>query len=187
MRAIVEADIPNMNVVAIIANRADASGINWASQQGIEHAVLEHRQFAQREAFDVALLSLIDHYQADFVILAGFMRVLSPRFVAHFPQQIINIHPSLLPAFPGLHTHRRALAAGCHFSGCTVHFVTTQLDHGPIIAQAVVPIYRDDTEATLSARVLLEEHRIYPQAVADLVNGHLIVDGMRVYRHFPEK
>jgi phosphoribosylglycinamide formyltransferase 1 len=156
----------NARVVAVVSNRADAQGLALAKAQGIATAVLDHKAFASREAFDAALMAEIDRHAPDLVVLAGFMRILTPGFVAHYAGRLINIHPSLLPAFPGLNTHQRAIDAGCRFAGATVHQVTTELDHGHILAQAVVPVLPGDTAATLSARVLSQEHQIYPRAVA---------------------
>ena len=162
-------------VSAVISNRADAGGLVFAREHGIATAVVDHRAFADqphpREAFDTALVAEIDRHQPSLVVLAGFMRILTPGFVAHYAGRLINIHPSLLPAFPGLHTHQRALDAGCRFAGATVHHVTAELDHGPILAQAVVPVLPQDTANTLAARVLTQEHRIYPDAVAALLQS----------------
>jgi phosphoribosylglycinamide formyltransferase-1 len=163
----------NARVSAVISNKADAKGLAFAKEQGIATAVVDHKAFASepqpREAFDAALMKEIDQHQPHLVVLAGFMRILTPGFVAHYEGRLINIHPSLLPAFPGLHTHERAIEAGCKFAGATVHRVTAELDHGPILAQAVVPVLPDDTADTLAARVLTQEHLIYPKAVAELL------------------
>ena len=160
-------------VAAVISNKADAQGLQWAAGQGIDIAVLDHKAYANREDFDAALMQGIDGYatpeSAPLVVLAGFMRILTPGFVAHYAGRLVNIHPSLLPAFAGLHTHARAIAAGCKFAGATVHLVTAELDHGPILAQAVVPVLPADTADTLAARVLSQEHRIYPQAIVNLL------------------
>ena len=156
-------------VVAVISNRADAGGLAFAREQGIATAVLDHKAYPSREAFDAALMQEIDHHAPALVVLAGFMRILTPGFVQHYAGRLVNIHPSLLPAFAGLHTHQRAIEAGCQFAGATVHQVTAELDHGPILAQAVVPVLPDDTPDALAARVLTQEHRIYPQAVADFL------------------
>ncbi len=156
-------------VAAVISNKADAKGLVFAREQGIATAVLDHKAFASREAFDAALMQEIDRHAPTLVVLAGFMRILTPGFVGHYGGRLLNIHPSLLPAFPGLHTHERAIEAGCKFAGATVHEVTAELDHGPILAQAVVPVLPDDTSDVLAARVLTQEHRIYPQAVADFL------------------
>ncbi len=163
----------NAQVSAVISNKADAKGLAFAKEHGIATAVIDHKTFAgepqPREAFDAALMSEIDQHQPHLVVLAGFMRILTPGFVAHYEGRLLNIHPSLLPAFPGLHTHERAIEAGCKFAGATVHRVTAELDHGPILAQAVVPVLPDDTADTLAARVLTQEHLIYPKAVAELL------------------
>ena len=155
----------NGRIAAVISNKADAGGLAFANEHGIPTAVVSHRDHPDRESFDAALAQVIDGFQPDFVILAGFMRILTAGFVTHYHGRLINIHPSLLPSYTGLHTHARALADGVKIHGCTVHFVTPDLDHGPIIIQAAVPVLADDTEASLSARVLHEEHRIFPQAV----------------------
>ena len=161
-------------VAAVISNKADAKGLVFAREHGIATQVLDHKAFATREAFDQALAALIDQYdtpgQPALVVLAGFMRILTSGFVARFEGRLTNIHPSLLPAFPGLHTHQRALEAGCKFAGATVHLVTAELDHGPILEQAVVPVLAGDTESTLAARVLTQEHIIYPRAIANLLS-----------------
>jgi phosphoribosylglycinamide formyltransferase-1 len=165
----------NARVSAVISNKADAEGLSFAKEHGIATAVIDHKAFAgepqPREAFDAALMKEIDQHQPHLAVLAGFMRILTPGFVAHYEGRLINIHPSLLPAFPGLHTHERAIEAGCKFAGATVHRVTAELDHGPILAQAVVPVMPDDTADTLAARVLTQEHLIYPKAVAELVSS----------------
>ena len=163
-------------VAAIISNRADAAGIEFARSHGIEAVVVDHRSFATRDAFDLELAQRIDAFAPDVVVLAGFMRILGDAFVQRYEGRLVNVHPSLLPAFTGLHTHRRAIEAGCKLAGATVHFVTARLDHGPIIAQAVVPVLPDDTEATLAARVLEREHVLYPLAVGWLVRRLLAVD-----------
>ena len=156
-------------VRAVVSNRADAGGLAFAREQSIATEVVDHRQFATREAFDQALASVIDRHDPALVALAGFMRILTPGFVSRYQGRLLNIHPSLLPAFPGLHTHQRALEAGCRFAGATVHQVTAELDYGPILAQAVVPVVPGDTPQTLAARVLTQEHVIYPRAVAQLL------------------
>ena len=153
-------------VAAVISNKADAEGLQWAQQRGIATAVVEHTAYADRAAFDQALAQAIEVCQPDLVVLAGFMRILTPEFVARYAGRLLNIHPSLLPAFTGLHTHRRAIDMGCQFAGATVHQVTAELDHGAILAQAVVPILPDDTADTLAARVLTQEHILYPRAIA---------------------
>jgi phosphoribosylglycinamide formyltransferase-1 len=156
----------NARVAAVLSNRADAQGLTLAKDHGIPTAVLDHKAFASREDFDAALMAEIDRHAPALVVLAGFMRILTPGFVAHYAGRLLNIHPSLLPAFPGLHTHQRAIEAGCRFAGATVHQVTAELDHGAILSQAVVPVLPDDTPDTLAARVLSQEHLIYPQAIA---------------------
>ena len=167
-------------VVAVLSNRAEAGGIAWAREQGIETAVLDHRNHPDRASFDAALAAEIDRHAPDLVVLAGFMRILTPGFVAHYAGRLLNIHPSLLPAFTGLHTHQRAIDAGCKLAGATVHFVTAELDHGPIVIQAAVPVLVGDDAAALAARVLVQEHRIYPQAVAWFVHDELRLDDGRV-------
>ena len=159
----------NARVAAVLSNRADAQGLSFAHDHGIATTVLDHKAFASREDFDAALMAEIDRHAPDLVLLAGFMRILTPGFVAHYAGRLLNVHPSLLPAFPGLHTHQRAIDAGCRFAGATVHQVTVDLDHGPILAQAVVPVLAGDTPDILAARVLSQEHLIYPQAVAQLL------------------
>jgi phosphoribosylglycinamide formyltransferase-1 len=167
----------NARVSAVISNKADAEGLAFAQQHGIATAVVEHKAFAAqpqpREAFDAALMAEIDQHQPHLVVLAGFMRILTPGFVGHYEGRLINIHPSLLPAFTGLNTHARAIEAGCKFAGATVHRVTAELDHGPILAQAIVPVLPDDTADTLATRVLTQEHLIYPKAVAELLKNDL--------------
>jgi phosphoribosylglycinamide formyltransferase 1 len=156
-------------VAAVVSNRPDAKGLALAREQGIATAVVDHKQFSTREAFDEELARAIDAFQPTLLVLAGFMRILTPGFVARYQGRMLNIHPSLLPAFPGLHTHQRALDAGCRFGGATVHQVTAELDFGPILAQAVVPVLPGDTAETLAARVLTQEHLIYPRAIAELL------------------
>ncbi|TAM04768.1 MAG: phosphoribosylglycinamide formyltransferase [Paraburkholderia sp.] len=173
-------------VAAVIANRPDAAGLAFAASHGIATAVVDHRQFPDRAAFDAALAQVIDGHQPDLVILAGFMRVLTEPFVAHYTGRMLNIHPSLLPSFPGLHTHQQALDAGCRVHGATVHFVTPALDHGPIVAQSVVPVRTGDDAAALAARILKTEHVIYPRAVRWFVEGRLALDGERVTLAPPE-
>ena len=161
----------NARVAAVVSNRADARGLQTAREAGIATAVIDHRAFASREAFDAALSAEVDRHAPTLVVLAGFMRVLTPGFVAHYQGRLINIHPSLLPAFPGLHTHQRALDEGCRLAGATVHRVTAELDHGQILAQAAVPVLPGDTADTLAARVLTQEHLIYPRAIAELLRN----------------
>ncbi|MDP3521676.1 MAG: phosphoribosylglycinamide formyltransferase [Hydrogenophaga sp.] len=159
------------HVAAVISNKADAPGLLVAREHGITTALVDHKAFDSREAFDAALAAEIDRHQPALVVLSGFMRILTPGFVAYYAGRLINIHPSLLPAFTGLHTHQRAIDAGCRFAGCTVHRVTSELDHGEYLDQAVVPILPGDTAATLAARVLSQEHLIYPQAIERLVSA----------------
>jgi phosphoribosylglycinamide formyltransferase-1 len=158
-------------IAAVVSNKMDAKGLAIAAEYGIATAVLDHKAYASREEFDTALAALIDQHDPALVVLAGFMRILTPAFVAHYEGRLTNIHPSLLPAFPGLHTHQRAIEAGCKFAGATVHLVTAELDHGPILEQAVVPVLPDDNADTLAARVLTQEHIIYPRAVANLLQN----------------
>lgn len=159
----------NARVAAVVSNKAEAKGLVFARDNGIATEVLDHKQFDSRDAFDAELMQVIDRHAPDLVVLAGFMRILTPGFVAHYEGRLINIHPSLLPAFTGLHTHQRAIDAGCKFAGCTVHRVTAELDVGPILEQAVVPVLPGDTAELLAARVLVQEHAIYPRAVLDLI------------------
>ncbi|WP_332775817.1 phosphoribosylglycinamide formyltransferase [Polaromonas sp.] len=154
-------------VAAVISNKAGAAGLALAQSLGMATEVLAHQSFASREAFDAALMALIDRHEPQLVVLAGFMRILTPGFVQHYAGRLINIHPSLLPAFPGLNTHQRAIDAGCQVAGATVHQVTVDLDHGPILAQAVVPVLPGDSADTLAARVLTQEHLIYPRAIRE--------------------
>jgi phosphoribosylglycinamide formyltransferase-1 len=173
MQALLKADLPCSRIAAVISNKADAPGLDIARQHGVATQVVGHRDYPDRESFDAALAAIIDGYQPDLVVLAGFMRILTPSFVAHYQGRLINIHPSLLPAYGGLDTHERALKDGVKIHGCTVHFVTPDLDHGPIIIQAAVSVLMDDTPKTLAARVLREEHRIYQQAVRWFCCGYL--------------
>jgi phosphoribosylglycinamide formyltransferase-1 len=176
MQALIEAGAP---VSAVISNRADAAGLAIAAARGIATRVVDHRDHGSREDFDAALAGEIERFAPRLVALAGFMRVLTPAFVARHREGLLNIHPSLLPAFPGLHTHERALAAGVKVHGCTVHFVTAELDHGPIVAQAAVPVRPGDDAAALAARVLTQEHVIYPRAVRWFLEGRLsLADGI---------
>jgi phosphoribosylglycinamide formyltransferase 1 len=176
LQALIDAGVP---VSAVISNRADAPGLGIAEGRGIATRVVDHRRHAAREDFDAALAAEIERFAPRLVALAGFMRLLTPAFVARYRERLFNIHPSLLPAFPGLRTHERALAAGVKVHGCTVHFVTAELDHGPIVAQAAVPVRPGDDEAALAARVLRQEHVIYPRAVRWFLEGRLAVaDGV---------
>jgi phosphoribosylglycinamide formyltransferase 1 len=180
MQAIVEAKLP-VRIALVISNRVDAKGLQYAAERGIATAVVDHTLFATREAFDAQLALKIDEQQPDFVVLAGFMRVLSPGFVHKYHGRLINIHPSLLPAYTGLHTHERALQTGVKLHGCTVHFVTPELDHGPIIIQAAVPVLPNDDAVTLAARVLRQEHIVYPRALRWLIEGKVSLGtGQRV-------
>ncbi len=181
MEAILNARLP-VQIAAVISNEPTAKGLATAQSHNIPTAVVPHRAFTDRETFDAALAMEINRYQADLIVLAGFMRVLTEEFVVRYLGRMINIHPSLLPSFTGLHTHQRALEAGVRLHGCTVHFVTPGLDSGPIIAQAAVPVLADDTEDTLAGRVLAEEHRIYPQAIRWLCEGRVkLADDTVVY------
>ncbi len=172
MEALLDARLP-ARVAAVISNNPQARGLAAAQQRGVATAVVDHRAFADRAAFDAALAAEVDRHRPDLVVLAGFMRVLTAPFIDRFRGRLINIHPSLLPAFPGLDTHRRALAAGAKTHGCTVHFVTPVVDGGPIIAQAAVAVEPGDTEERLAARVLAEEHRVYPRAVREFLEGRI--------------
>ena len=172
MEALIEAGLP---VSAVISNRAGAAGLAIAAARVIATRVVEHRRYATREDFDAALAAEIDGFAPRLVALAGFMRILTPAFVARYRDRLLNIHPSLLPAFPGVHTHERALAAGVKVHGCTVHFVTAELDHGPIVVQAAVPVRAGDDAAALAARVLKQEHVIYPRAVRWFLEGRLVL------------
>lgn len=168
-------------IAAIISNRPDAEGLIFAQQQGIAHAVVANSEYPTRAAFDAALQLTIDRFTPDLVVLAGFMRILTAPFVEHYAGRILNIHPSLLPNFPGLATHRQALAVGACVHGATVHFVTADLDHGPIVTQAEVPVLPTDTEQALAERVLRQEHVIYPRAVRWFIEGKLSVESGRVH------
>ena len=181
MQAIVNAAIPDARIAAVLSNSATAAGLAWAVERGIATDSLNHKDFPSRLAFDQAMMERIDAYHPDLVVLAGFMRILTPEFCAHYQNRLINIHPSILPAFTGLHTHERALEAGCRVAGCTIHFVTPELDCGPIISQGIVPILDGDTPDDVAARVLTVEHRLFPQAVADFVAGRLKIEGNRVF------
>ena len=182
VRASVAQDWPG-RVAAVISNRADARGLQFAQAQGIATAVLDHKAYADRAAFDAALAETIDRFAPDLVVLAGFMRILTPAFVARYEGRMLNVHPSLLPSFSGLHTHRRALEEGCKVHGATVHFVSAELDHGPIVAQAVVPVLAGDDEAALAERVLAAEHVLYPRAVRWFLEGALeLKDGRVTHR-----
>ncbi|MEK6735397.1 MAG: phosphoribosylglycinamide formyltransferase [Pseudomonadota bacterium] len=179
MQALLEAGLP-VEHIAVISNNPDASGLEIARRYGAETSIVDHRAFPDRQAFDRALAEKIDTHQPKLIALAGFMRILSDRFVQHYQGRLMNIHPSLLPAFPGLDTHARALREGIKIHGCTVHFVTLQLDHGPIVIQAAIPVLPEDTEKTLAARVLQQEHRIYPQAVRWFMEDRIRLDANQV-------
>jgi phosphoribosylglycinamide formyltransferase-1 len=168
-------------IAAVISNRSDAAGLAFAAEHGIATAVVANKDYATRAEFDAALQTVIDGYAPDLVVLAGFMRILTPQFVAHYAGRMLNIHPSLLPLFPGLATHAQALAAGVAEHGATVHFVTAELDHGPMVAQAVVPVLADDTVDSLSARVLAQEHTLYPRAVRWFIEGRLTIEQGQVH------
>lgn len=183
MRAIVEARLANAHIAAVISNRPNAAGLAWAAQSGIPTVSVDHTSFTNRETFDQQLMQTIDQFTPDLVVLAGFMRILTSDFTHHYQGRLVNIHPSLLPAFPGLDTHQRVIDAGCKVTGCTIHFVTAELDHGPIIAQGVVPVLSEDTSDAVAQRVLAIEHRLYPMAIQwfidgklKTINGRVIVD-----------
>ena len=183
MEAMLAAQLP-VSIAAVISNRPDAQGLETARQAGIATAVVDHKQHASRVLFEQALAQTIDGFSPDLVVLAGFIRILTPEFVTRYTGRLLNIHPSLLPSFPGLHTHQRAIDEGVRIHGCTVHFVTADLDHGPIVVQAAVAVRPDDTESSLAVRVLAEEHQIYPQAVRwfaedrlQLIDGKVVING----------
>ena len=178
-KALLDADLP-VQFTAVISNRPDAAGLDYARAQGIPAITLNHKSYPTREAFDEVLAKEIDKAGADLVVLAGYMRILTKAFVERYAGRLINIHPSLLPMFPGLRTHEAALREGVKIHGCTVHFVTPELDHGPIIIQAAVPVLSGDTPDTLASRVLAQEHRIYPQAVRWFAEGKLVISDGRV-------
>ncbi|HSJ80382.1 MAG TPA: phosphoribosylglycinamide formyltransferase [Thiobacillus sp.] len=178
-QAIAEAALP-IEIVAVISNRPQAAGLDYARARGLAAIALDHTAHPDRVAFDALLADEIERYRPDLVVLAGYMRILSAAFIARFEGRLLNIHPSLLPMFPGLNTHERALAEGVKVHGCTVHFVTADLDHGPIAIQAAVPVRADDTPGTLAARVLQQEHRIYPQAIRWFAEGRLEINQGRV-------
>ena len=173
LEAVLNAGVP---VAAVISNEAGAGGLRFAEQRGVPARVVPHRKYPTREAFDAALAAEIDPFAPKLVAMAGFMRIVTPAFVERFSGRLVNIHPSLLPAFPGLSTHARALSAGVKVHGCTVHFVTAELDHGPIIIQAAVPVLRGDTPQTLAARVLREEHQVYARAIRWFLDGRLVIE-----------
>lgn len=168
-------------IAAVVSNKADAKGLEFAAKHGIATAVVSHKDFPSREAFDTALQETIDTFQPDLVVLAGFMRILTPGFVEHYAGRMLNIHPSLLPLFPGLHTHEQAIASGLATHGATVHFVTADLDHGPMVDQATVPILAGDTPEVLAARVLEQEHVLYPRAIRWFIEGRLRIEDGKVH------
>ena len=176
----IEAKNLDAEICVVLSNQADAYGLARAKQHGIATAVLDHKSFASREDYDQAVVDVLRARGAELAILAGFMRLLSPVFIKAYSNRIMNIHPSLLPSFPGLHVQKKALDHGVRFAGCTVHFVNEECDEGPIIIQAVVPVYPDDDEATLAARILKQEHRIYPRAIQLYAEGQLHVTGRKV-------
>lgn len=180
MRALFEAELP-AKIVAVISNNPKAAGLDYAQRQNTETRVINHKTFADRSAFDAALANDIESFAPDLIVLAGFMRILTEAFVLRFAGRILNIHPSLLPAFTGVNTHQRAIDEGVRLHGCTVHFVTAALDHGPIVIQAAVPVLPEDDEATLAARVLEQEHRIYPMAVRWFLEDKIALDKGRVW------
>ena len=174
-QAIAEANLP-VEIAAVVSNRPAAAGLDYARSRGIPAAALDHTTYPDRESFDAALAAEIERHAPDLIVLAGYMRILSAGFIQRFEGRMLNIHPSLLPMFPGLKTHERALAEGVKIHGCSVHFVTADLDHGPIVVQAAVPVLADDTPDTLAARVLQQEHRIYPQAIRWFAEGRLLIN-----------
>ncbi|MDE3020872.1 MAG: phosphoribosylglycinamide formyltransferase [Pseudomonadota bacterium] len=179
LRALLDAKL-DLDIRCVVSNRPDAPGLEIAHTQKIKCKIIDHRQYASRELFDAALANSIDRFAPDYVILAGFLRIFTSTFVLHYHQRMINIHPSLLPAFTGLDTHTRALAAGVKIHGCTVHFVTPDLDGGPIIIQAAVPVLPNDTKDSLAQRVLTEEHKIYPKAISWLISDRIHMHGDQV-------
>ena len=182
----IEAKKLDAEIKLVLSNKADAYGLVRATQHGIATAVLDHKQYSSREAYDQAAVDKLRGARIDLVVLAGFMRLLSPVFVGAFSNRIMNIHPALLPAFPGLHVQKKALEYGVRFAGCTVHFVNEECDAGPIIIQAVVPVFTDDTEDSLAARILEQEHRIYPRAIQLYAEGRLQFEGRRVVVKEPQ-
>ena len=168
-------------IVLVLCNNPEAGALDRAEKAGLQNLCINHRDFSDRQSFDQAVISALQEAGVELVVLAGFMRIISEVFIAAFPQRIINIHPALLPAFPGLHVQKKALDYGARFAGCTVHFVDGGVDTGPIIIQAVVPILEDDTEETLAARILQQEHKIYPKAIQLIAEGRVTIEGRRVY------
>ena len=177
----IEAQELDAKIEIVLSNRADSAGLLRAKKHGIPFEVLDHRSFSSREAFDQAVVDILQGRQVELVVLAGFMRLLSPVFVRAYSNRIMNIHPALLPAFPGLHAQKRAVEHGVRFSGCTVHFVNEACDEGPIIIQAAVPVFPDDTEESLAARILGQEHRVYPRAIQLYSEGRLRIEGRKVF------
>ncbi|MCP5467981.1 MAG: phosphoribosylglycinamide formyltransferase [Deltaproteobacteria bacterium] len=175
------------HIAVVISNQADAAGLNYAKEHNIPTEVLTHQAHESRESYDQRLASLIQKYFVDLIVLAGFMRILSPSFIQAFPQKIINIHPSLLPAFPGLHVHEQAIAAGVRYSGCTVHYVDEGCDTGPIIDQRVVPVLPEDTADTLAARILKEEHQLYSECIQKIAAGQVKIENNKVILNFNSK
>lgn len=180
MEAIIKAQLPNVRIAAVISNQAHAAGLDFAQKNGIATHVVDHKAYPNRLAFDEALMQTIDAYAPDCVVLAGFMRILTPEFTTHYQNRLLNIHPSLLPAFTGLNTHQRAIDMGCKVAGCTIHLVTADLDHGPILAQGVVSITPEETASSLAAKVLVVEHQLYPQAIQAFLCGQLWLENQRI-------
>lgn len=180
MEAIIKAQLPNVRIAAVISNQAHAAGLDFAQKNGIATHVVDHKAYPNRLAFDEALIQTIDAYAPDCVVLAGFMRILTPEFTTHYQNRLVNIHPSLLPAFTGLNTHQRAIDMGCKVAGCTIHLVTADLDHGPILAQGVVSITPEETASSLAAKVLAVEHQLYPQAIQAFLCGQLWLENQRI-------
>ena len=180
MEAIIKAQLPNVRIAAVISNQAHAAGLDFAQKNGIATHVVDHKAYPNRLAFDEALIQTIDAYAPDCVVLAGFMRILTSEFTTHYQNRLVNIHPSLLPAFTGLNTHHRAIDMGCKVAGCTIHLVTADLDHGPILAQGVVSITPEETASSLAAKVLAVEHQLYPQAIQAFLCGQLWLENQRI-------
>ncbi|MBY0346352.1 MAG: phosphoribosylglycinamide formyltransferase [Neisseriaceae bacterium] len=180
MEAIILAKLQNIRIAAVISNQTHAAGLNFAQKQGIATHVIDHKSYPNRLAFDEALMQTIDTYAPDCVVLAGFMRILTPEFTTYYQNRLLNIHPSLLPAFTGLNTHQRAIDMGCKVTGCTIHLVTAELDHGPILAQGVVSISPEETAKSLAAKVLAVEHQLYPKAIQAFLCGQLWLENQRI-------
>lgn len=180
MEAIIKAQLPNVRIAAVISNQAHAAGLDFAQKNGIATHVVDHKAYPNRLAFDEALIQTIDAYAPDCVVLAGFMRILTSEFTTHYQNRLVNIHPSLLPAFTGLNTHQRAIDMGCKVAGCTIHLVTADLDHGPILAQGVVSITPEETASSLAAKVLAVEHQLYPQAIQAFLCGQLWLENQHI-------